>query len=164
MKRIKLFVNIFIVFAFITLSSRSMAQSNPPAYAAYLFAYFTGNDKSEEAIHFALSSDGYHYVALNNDQPIISSEKISETGGIRDPHILRSADGRTFYMVATDMVSANGWNANRAMVLMRSTDLINWTSSIVNIQKAYPGQEKLERVWAPQTIKTGKGMGAANNL
>jgi arabinoxylan arabinofuranohydrolase len=124
----------------------------PSKYTAYLFAYFTGNSKSEEAIRFALSNDGYNYRALNGNQPVIPSEKISSTGGVRDPHILRGADGRTFYMVVTDMVSANGWNSNRAMVLLKSTDLINWTSSVVNIQKRFPGQDSLLRVWAPQTI------------
>ena len=121
-------------------------------YTAYLFAYFTGNSKGEEQIRFALSNDGYHYRALNGDQPVISSAAISETGGVRDPHILRGADGKTFYMVATDMVSAKGWNSNRGMVLLKSTDLINWTSAVVNIQKKYPGQDSLLRVWAPQTI------------
>jgi arabinoxylan arabinofuranohydrolase len=120
--------------------------------AAYLFTYFTGNAKAEEAIHFAVSTDGYHYKALNNNRPIISSEKISSTGGIRDPHILRGDDGKTFYMVATDMVSANGWDSNRAMVLLKSTDLIHWTSAVVNIQKRFPNNENLLRVWAPQTI------------
>lgn len=70
---------------------------------AYLFTYFTGNAKAEEAIRFAVSTDGYHYKALNNNNPVISSEKISSTGGVRDPHILRGEDGKTFYMVATDM-------------------------------------------------------------
>ena len=121
-------------------------------YDAYLFVYFTGNRKSEEAICFALSKDGYNYKALNNNNPIVSAEKISSTGGVRDPHILRSADGKTFYMVATDAVSAKGWNSNRAMVLLKSTDLINWTSGIVNIEKKYPGTDSLFRVWAPQTI------------
>jgi beta-xylosidase len=55
-------------------------------------------------------------------------------------------------MVVTDMVSANGWSSNRAMVLLKSTDLINWTSSVVNIQKRFAGQDSLLRVWAPQTI------------
>jgi hypothetical protein len=55
-------------------------------------------------------------------------------------------------MVATDMVSANGWNSNRAMVLLKSRDLIHWSHAVVNIQQSYPGQERLERVWAPQTI------------
>ncbi|MCJ8164307.1 family 43 glycosylhydrolase [Pontibacter sp. E15-1] len=119
---------------------------------AYLFTYFTGNSKDEEAIRFALSTDGYTYRALNNNKPVILSEKISSTGGVRDPHILRGADGKTFYMVVTDMVSANGWDSNRAMVLLKSTDLLNWTSSVVNIQKRFPGNDDLLRVWAPQTI------------
>ncbi len=128
---------------------------------AYLFVYFTGNNKSGEAIRFALSKDGYNFRALNGNEPVISSAEISTTGGVRDPHILRGADGQTFYMVATDMVSANGWDSNRAMVLLKSTDLVNWTSSVVNIQKAFPGNKHLLRVWAPQTIydaKAGKYM------
>lgn len=50
------------------------------------------------------------------------------------------------------MVSGNGWDSNRAMVLLKSTDLVNWSHSIINMQKRYEGQEKLKRVWAPQTI------------
>ena len=119
--------------------------------SAYLFAYFTGNDITEEQICFAVSDDGYNFRALNNGNPIISSREISSTGGVRDPHILRGEDGR-FYMVVTDMVSGNGWDSNRAMVLMSSDDLINWKHSVVNIQKRFPGQQNLKRVWAPQTI------------
>jgi arabinoxylan arabinofuranohydrolase len=119
---------------------------------AYLFAYFTGNSGNEEAIRFAVSNDGYNFRALNNNQPVIDSEQISSTGGVRDPHILRSEDGKTFYMVATDMVSDKGWDSNRAMVLLKSNDLTNWSSSVINIQKKYPNNENLKRVWAPQTI------------
>jgi len=133
-------------------SNSSATKNAGEKYSAYLFTYFTGNNKSEEAIRFALSNDGYNYRALNKDKPVLSSAQISSTGGVRDPHILRGADGKTFYMVATDMVSANGWSSNRAMVLLKSTDLVNWTSSVVNIQKQFPGQENLLRVWAPQTI------------
>jgi hypothetical protein len=119
-------------------------------YSAYLFAYFTGNDIAQEAIRFAVSNDGYTYRALNNNNPVVQSSVISSTGGVRDPHIYRGPDGK-FYMVATDMVSANGWSSNRAIVLLKSTDLINWQSSIVNIQNKY-GYADLLRVWAPQTI------------
>jgi arabinoxylan arabinofuranohydrolase len=150
------------VVGLFTLIPVSMAQQRSTGkHTAYLFTYFTGNGKGEEAIRFALSNDGYHFRALNNNEPVISSAVISSTGGVRDPHILRSADGKTFYMVATDMVSANGWNSNRAMVLLKSNDLINWSSSIVNIQKRFPGNEELLRVWAPQTIydkKAGRYM------
>ncbi|MGQ1945543.1 immunoglobulin-like domain-containing protein [Geofilum sp. OHC36d9] len=127
---------------------------------AYLFVYFTGNVGDQEAIRFALSDDGYSYTSLNGNNPVISSQLISSTGGVRDPHILRGNDG-WFYMTATDMVSANGWSSNRAMVLLKSKDLINWESSVVNIQNRFPGQEDLLRVWAPQTIydsKVGKYM------
>ncbi|MBF9254081.1 family 43 glycosylhydrolase [Pontibacter sp. 172403-2] len=133
-------------------TSSAEVKKGDGKYSAYLFTYFTGNTKSEEAIRFALSNDGYTFRALNNNNPVVDSKDISSTGGVRDPHILRGADGETFYMVVTDMVSANGWNSNRAMVLLKSTDLINWTSSVVNIQEQFPGNEKLLRVWAPQTI------------
>jgi len=121
-------------------------------FAAYLFAYFTGNNIAQEAIRFALSDDGLVYKALNNDQPIISSAAISNTGGVRDPHILRGNDG-LYYMVATDMVSANGWNSNRGIVLLKSSDLINWTSAKINFPTTFPTQfGSVDRVWAPQTI------------
>ena len=121
-------------------------------YSAYLFTYFTGNSGTQEAIRFALSSDGYRYKALNKNQPILDSKTISSTGGVRDPHILRGKDGKTFYMVVTDMVSANGWSSNRAMVLLKSNNLTDWQSSVVNIQNTFSGYEDLLRVWAPQTI------------
>ncbi|MFA9388940.1 MAG: family 43 glycosylhydrolase [Prolixibacteraceae bacterium] len=121
-------------------------------FSAYLFAYFTGNYQSQEAIRFAISNDGYTYKALNNNQPIIASSVISSTGGVRDPHILRGEDNKSYYMVVTDMVSANGWSSNRAMVLMKSDNLIDWQHHVVNIQNTFAGYEQLLRVWAPQTI------------
>lgn len=126
------------------------AEESP--MSAYLFAYFTGNDKRDEAIKFAVSRDGLNYTALNDNCPIIDSRLISETGGVRDPHIIRTEDGKHFYMVVTDMVSANGWDSNRGLTLLKSDDLINWIPSVINIQKRYKGQENLKRVWAPQTI------------
>ncbi|MDP4278345.1 MAG: family 43 glycosylhydrolase [Bacteroidota bacterium] len=134
------------------MAQQSVSVVKDKDEVAYLFAYFTGNSNQDESIHFAVSRDGYHYYALNNNQPVLDSRVISSTGGVRDPHILRGADGHTFYMVATDMVCSKGWDSNRAMVLMKSTDLINWKTSVVNIQQRFPGNEDLKRVWAPQTI------------
>ncbi|MBE6287068.1 MAG: glycoside hydrolase [Mediterranea massiliensis] len=121
-------------------------------YVAYLFTYFTGNHISQEQVCYAVSMDGYSYWALNDGKPVLDSKVISSTGGVRDPHILRCQDGKTFYMVVTDMVSDNGWDSNRAMVLLKSTDLVNWTHSVINMQKRYKNQERLKRVWAPQTV------------
>ncbi len=160
----------FCLISLISLSTSIQAQNTakgvPPVIAekdltAYLFVYFIGNKVEEEAVNYAVSNDGYHYYALNNNKPILDSKAISSTGGVRDPHILRGDDGKTFYMVLTDMTSSKGWDSNRAMVLLKSTDLVNWKSSIINIQNTFPGNENLKRVWAPQTIydaKAGKYM------
>ncbi|WP_228853010.1 family 43 glycosylhydrolase [Aegicerativicinus sediminis] len=146
-------INLILVALFFVMAGLSSCKSNEPKYKNYLFTYFTGNSGDEEAIRYALSSDGYHYYALNGNEPIIDSKDISSTGGVRDPHILRGEDGKTFYMVVTDMVSANGWTSNRAMVLLKSSDLINWTSSVINIPKTFPEEfGDVVRVWAPQTI------------
>ena len=156
----------FSLVLFLSIFTFLQAQNNkekgiPPVIAekdltAYLFVYFTGNSVEEEAVRYAISVDGYHYYHLNNNKPVIDSKAISSTGGVRDPHILRGDDGKTFYMVLTDMTSSKGWDSNRAMVLLKSTDLVNWKSSIVNIQTTFPGNENLKRVWAPQTIYDAK--------
>ncbi|MDD4431776.1 MAG: hypothetical protein PHF61_10300, partial [Bacteroidales bacterium] len=121
-------------------------------YYAYLFSYFTGNSGSQEAIRFALSFDGYNYKALNNNNPIISSEEISQMGGVRDPHILRGIDDTTFYMVVTDMKSALGWNSNHGIVMLKSNDLLNWDYSAVDIAAEFDEFSSINRAWAPQTI------------
>jgi sucrose-6-phosphate hydrolase SacC (GH32 family) len=138
------------VFSF-TFGLPLEAQKNQK-YEAYLFTYFTGNRVIEEQIRFASSLDGLKFTALNNNEPVIKSAEISRTGGVRDPHILRCEDGKTFYMVVTDMTSSKGWDSNRGMVLLKSTDLINWTSATVHIPEVFPEFADVDRVWAPQTI------------
>ncbi|MFB6318372.1 family 43 glycosylhydrolase [Saccharicrinis sp. FJH54] len=121
--------------------------------SAYLFTYFTGNAQSQEQIHFALSNDGFNYTALNNGNPVINSADIALKKAVRDPHILRCEDGKTFYMVVTDMKSSEGWSSNRGIVLLKSTDLVNWTSATVNFPTRWPDQwANVLRVWAPQTV------------
>ena len=154
-QRRKRMLVLLMCLAVLQLGMKSETIAEPVTekdYVAYLFTYFTGNHISEEAICYAVSMDGYSYWALNGNKPVLDSRVISSTGGVRDPHILRCQDGKTFYMVATDMVSGNGWSSNRAMVLLKSTDLVNWSHSVINMQKRYDRQEQLKRVWAPQTI------------
>lgn len=130
-------------------------------FVAFLFTYFTGNRPEQEQICYALSEDGYNYTLLNQGYPVIKSDSIAFTQCVRDPHILRGEDGKTFYMVATDMKSSLGWASNRGLVMMKSTDLIHWTHSVVNIPTRFTDWMNVTRVWAPETIydhKTGKYM------
>lgn len=120
-------------------------------FVGYLFAYFTGNDPLQEQIYFALSNDGYNYLSLNDGNPIISGSEISDKGGVRDPHILRGHNGN-FYMVVTDMRSSQGWTSNHGVVLLKSSDLINWTHSKIDLKAIYPEFSNINRAWAPQVI------------
>ena len=126
---------------------------DPNAMVAYLFTYFNSNDPKDEQICYAISDDGYNFTPLNHGKPVISSDTIAYTQCVRDPHILRCEDGKTFYMVATDMQSNHGWSSNRGMVLLKSTDLINWQHSAINFPTRYTKAWKnVTRVWAPETI------------
>ena len=129
------------------------AAQDPNEMVAYLFTYFNSNAPEDEQICYALSDDGYNYTLLNDGVPVIESDTIALTQCVRDPHILRCEDGKTFYMVVTDMRSAHGWSSNRGMVLLKSTDLVNWTHSTINFPTRYTKTWKnVIRVWAPETI------------
>lgn len=122
-------------------------------YAGYLFAYFEGSGNQQEHLRFAISEDAKNWYALNDNQPIIASDSISTSGGIRDPHILRGEDG-CYYIVATDMNTVkNGWKDNPGIVLMKSKDLVNWTHSKIVLKEDYKEHfSDAYWVWAPQTI------------
>ena len=57
---------------------------------AYLFCYFVGNSPEEQTIHFAVSSDGYNFEALNGNEAVIDQTK--GTGCVRDPYIFKAVD------------------------------------------------------------------------
>ncbi|QNR82867.1 glycoside hydrolase family 43 protein [Pedobacter riviphilus] len=132
-----------------------IAKEDPP-FDAYLFTYFegTGPKELQEQLRYGISADAINWSALNNNQPIISSELISATGGIRDPHLLRGENINDFFLVATDMFTVkNGWEHNPGIVMMRSSDLITWKHNIIDLEKSYPKKfPNVKWVWAPQTI------------
>ncbi|TJZ62180.1 glycoside hydrolase [Sphingobacterium olei] len=126
-------------------------------FTAYLFAYFSNNDPDGEQVRYAVSLDGINYKPLNGGKQIISSDSIALKKGVRDPHILRSADGKYFYMVLTDMRSSEGWQSNDGIVLLKSKDLLHWEHTAIDFPTRFPGltgfdRANLHAVWAPQTI------------
>lgn len=139
-----------------TLPSSALGQD----YAGYLFAYFTGNGEKQEQLFFALSEDAQDWYALNKGRAIVAADSISNSGGIRDPHILRGAKDDGFYIVTTDMNTAkNGWVENPGIVLMHSNDLIHWTHARIHLSNDYPEHfGDAYWVWAPQTIYDRKAV------
>src|SRR5579862_5322154 len=78
------------------------------ANGGFLFVTFRGEAAPmTEQIYFAVSQDGRHWEALNGGEPVL----ISELGekGVRDPFLIRSHDGKRFFILATDLsIHLNG--------------------------------------------------------
>ena len=81
----KFFITLFAcLLPWMAGAQQTISKQNNVAekdYIAYLFTYFTGNHISEEAVCYAVSTDGYTYWALNDNKPVIDSKIISSTGG-----------------------------------------------------------------------------------
>lgn len=134
--------------------------------AGYLMVYF--KDETHSA-YFAISRDGYHFTDVNGGNPVIDGRKVAEQHGVRDPYITRGPDG-AFYLSLTDMHASGqragvrstawerpdsiyGWGNNRALVLMKSYDLVHWTAHSFRIDIAWPEQfGEVGCFWAPQMI------------
>ena len=103
-----------------------------PEYNNYLFTYFVGVGKGGEAIYFAVSQDGYNWKELNGGKSVLKSTL--GTTGLRDPYVMRSADGEKFYLIATDLcINKDGdwWKAqtagSKSVMFWESKDLITWS-------------------------------------
>jgi hypothetical protein len=133
--------------------------------AAYLLVYFADETHS---LYMALSHDGYSFTALNDGKPILDGHILAEQKGVRDVHIMRGPDNG-FYMSMTDLhifaqreglrtdlwerpANLYDWGNNRALVLMKSYDLINWTHSDFRLDEAFPELKEIGCAWAPETI------------
>ncbi len=115
----------------------------------YLFCYFTGNEPENESVHFAVSDDGYHFNALNNNEKIITQTLGKKC--CRDPFIFRDEDN-VFHIIATDMRCHDGWNSNNSMVVWDSRNLINWENERIIDFSQFEKTKSADRVWAPQII------------
>jgi hypothetical protein len=99
---------------------------------AYLFVYFTGDSIEGEKLRFAVSdgNNALQWRDLNDARPIL--ESTMGTRGLRDPFILRSAEGDRFFLLATDLsVGRTGWghatdDGSQYLEIWESTDLVHW--------------------------------------
>ena len=99
----------------------------------YFLGYFTGEGLADgEQLRFGLSTgnSALDWVGLGGGKPSLVSQLGDQ--GLRDPFIIRSHDGDTFYMIATDL---NWFNRNRDYLIndtqyievFESHDLVNWS-------------------------------------
>lgn len=140
-------------------------RSEKKDMAGYLLVYF--KDQTQSA-YLAISRDGYVFTDVNGGEPVFDGTLLAEQKGVRDPHIARGPDG-AFYLAMTDLhifgqraghrttqwerpQEEYGWGNNRAIVLMKSYDLIHWTHSDFRVDKAFPELGDIGCSWAPQTI------------
>lgn len=158
-----------IFFANQTLAQKKSRIPKEKDMSAYLLVYFKDDT---HGLYMALSSDGYSFTDVNNAKPVIAGDTLALQKGIRDPHIMRGPDG-AFYLAMTDLhIFAKkaghrdtewerdgqqyGWGNNRSLVLMRSTDLVKWSRTILRVDQAFPGLAEIGCAWAPQTIYDAK--------
>ena len=115
----------------------------------YLFCYFVGNAPQEERVHFAVSGDGYNFKALNGNEPVILQTLGKKC--CRDPYIFRDEEG-LFHIIATDMMSDEGWANNNSMVVWDSDNLTEWKNERIIDFTEFESTKNANRVWAPEVI------------
>ena len=130
---------------------------------AYLMVYFKEHGHN---VYFAVSRDGRTFTDVNNGNPVMAGDTLALQRGIRDPHIYRGPDG-AFYMAMTDLHiyakqeglrdtewerEGYGWGNNRALVLMKSWDLIDWKRTNLRVDLAFPELADIGCAWAPATV------------
>lgn len=123
--------------------------------AGYAAAYFRSD--SDEKIYQAATSgnDFFTFSPVNGGQPTITST--TDTTGLRDPYILRSANGDKYYMIATDLCigCGTGWgpaqsNGSLKVEVWESEDLVEWTRTNGENTGITINQPAAGMTWAPE--------------
>ncbi len=112
---------------------------------AFVMSYFR---TKKEALHLAISHDGYRWKALRKNRPIVSSHIRTRT--MRDPFLFRDMEG-FFHLFATD-----GWTS-RHIIHARSDDLLDWVDmEALPVMADIPGALNS---WAPEAFyDPGRGV------
>ncbi|KAJ4385397.1 hypothetical protein N0V93_009825 [Gnomoniopsis smithogilvyi] len=136
-------------------ASVRQAIASELVYEGYAFAYFTGNTVAGENIYFAASegNDALQWTELNNGQPVLTSTY--GTTGLRDPFIIRSFEGDTFWLLATDLSIGSGtsWGdsvrtGSRYLEIWESNDLVTWSAQ----RHVLVSPPTAGNTWAPEAF------------
>ena len=157
------------------VAAQSDAAEADDPYERYVFASFHGGDdggRNGEQIWISASkgNDPLNWYELNYDEGTSVSQPILQTvnppqgqQGLRDPSLIRSADGKKFYLLATDLKTyqdGQSWSyrqskGSRNLVVYESDDLVDWSEPrFIKVEDDHAGN-----VWAPEAFydeKTGQ--------
>lgn len=131
------------------------ALADDLVYEGYAFAYFTGSTKEGENIFFAASAgnNALQWTELNDGQPVLTSTY--GTTGLRDPFIMRSVEGDTFWLLATDLSIGSGtsWSdsvksGSRYLEIWESNDLVTWSAQ----RHVLVSPPTAGNTWAPEAF------------
>lgn len=124
-------------------------------FEGYAFSYFTESSLHGENIFFAASigNNALDWQELNGGEPVLRSEH--GTRGLRDPFIIRSPEGDTFYLIATDLSIGSGtsWgdavrHGSHHLEVWESHDLVHWSDQRhVRVSPSNAGN-----TWAPEAF------------
>ncbi|PWG59162.1 immunoglobulin-like domain-containing protein [Bifidobacterium catulorum] len=151
---------------FVATVKQAPAKAASEATEDYLFAHFTGTEgrTTDEQIYFATSKDGSKWIDTHtNGNPVLTWDK-SQTGnsrgkddGVRDPYLVRSPEGDTVYLIATELSIHNrgGWGAAAAtstgspnLIVWESHDMVTWSQPrAVDVASKIPDAGM---AWAPE--------------
>ncbi|KAF6808952.1 Xylosidase/arabinosidase 2 [Colletotrichum sojae] len=122
-------------------------------FEGYAFSYFTGSSIAGENIFFAASygNNALQWTELNGGQPTLKSSY--GTKGLRDPFLIRSPEGDTFYLIATDLSIGSGtsWGdavriGSRYLEVWESNDLKTWSEQ----RHILVSPPEAGNTWAPE--------------
>ncbi|MGA7149015.1 MAG: glycoside hydrolase family 43 protein [Microbacterium sp.] len=144
------------------------AAAEEDNFERYVFASFHGGDdggRNGEQIWISASKDNdpLNWYELNYDEGTSVSQPILQTVnppqgqmGLRDPSLIRSADGESFFLLATDLKTyqdGQSWSyrqskGSRNLVVYESEDLVNWSEArFIKVEDDHAGN-----VWAPEAF------------
>ena len=139
------------LFLLLALMTRTASFADD---GGYLFVTFKGEPTPmSEQIYFVISHDGRQWHELNGTKPVLVST-LGEKG-VRDPYLLRSHDGKKFYLIATDLSAHDhpDWMRNthagsQSIVIWDSADLVHWSAP--RLVKVAPDDAGC--AWAPEAV------------
>lgn len=136
-----------------TAKVREASKLQP--YEGYAFSYFTGDSLQGENIFFASSigNNALQWRELNGGKAVLTSSL--GTKGLRDPFLIRSPEGDTFYLIATDLSIGSGtsWDASqrtgsRYLEVWESHDLKSWSAQ----RHVLVSPSTAGNTWAPEAF------------